>query len=83
MALRVTSEANPSPRRLRLHRRTRGLAFYRGARYGTLRGGTTETLRDLIGKRGAFRSRESAVLIALGEGVKVWPNDEVVVLSTC
>jgi hypothetical protein len=25
--------------------------FYRGARYGTLGGGTTETLRDLIGKR--------------------------------
>ena len=26
-------------------------AFYRGARYGTLGGGTSETLRDLIGKR--------------------------------
>ena len=26
-------------------------AFDRGARYGTLGGGTTETLRDLIGKR--------------------------------
>ena len=25
--------------------------FYRGARYGTLGGGTSETLRDLIGKR--------------------------------
>ena len=25
--------------------------LYRGARYGTLGGGTTETLRDLIGKR--------------------------------
>jgi hypothetical protein len=25
--------------------------FYRGARYGTLCGGITETLRDLIGKR--------------------------------
>ena len=25
--------------------------FYRGARYGTLGGGTTEMLRDLIGKR--------------------------------
>jgi alkylation response protein AidB-like acyl-CoA dehydrogenase len=25
--------------------------FYRGSRYGTLGGGTTGTLRDLIGKR--------------------------------
>ena len=25
--------------------------FYRGARYGTLGGGTTETLKDLIGRR--------------------------------
>ena len=25
--------------------------FYRGARYGTLGGGTTETLKELIGKR--------------------------------
>jgi hypothetical protein len=26
-------------------------ALYRGARYGSLGGGTSETLRDLIGKR--------------------------------
>jgi alkylation response protein AidB-like acyl-CoA dehydrogenase len=25
--------------------------FYRGARYGTLGGGTTETLKELVGKR--------------------------------
>jgi alkylation response protein AidB-like acyl-CoA dehydrogenase len=25
--------------------------FYRGVRYGTLGGGTTETLKDLVGKR--------------------------------
>jgi alkylation response protein AidB-like acyl-CoA dehydrogenase len=25
--------------------------FYRGARYGTIGGGTSETLRDLIGKK--------------------------------
>ena len=25
--------------------------FYRGARYGTLGGGTTETLKDLLGKK--------------------------------
>src|SRR5215831_9004476 len=51
MALRVTSEA------IQVHG---GYGFtdefpvsrlYRGARYGTLGGGTTETLRDLIGKR--------------------------------
>ena len=51
MSNRVTSEA------IQLHG---GFGFtdeyavsrlYRGARYGTLGGGTTETLRDLIGKR--------------------------------
>lgn len=51
MALRVTSEA------IQLHG---GYGFtdefpvsrfYRGARYGTLGGGTSETLRDLIGRR--------------------------------
>jgi alkylation response protein AidB-like acyl-CoA dehydrogenase len=51
MAIRVTGEA------IQLHG---GVGFtdeyavsrlYRGARYGTLGGGTSETLRDLIGKR--------------------------------
>jgi alkylation response protein AidB-like acyl-CoA dehydrogenase len=51
MAIRVTSEA------LQVHG---GYGFtdeylvsglYRGARYGTLGGGTTETLKDLVGKR--------------------------------
>ena len=51
MSLRVTSEA------VQLHG---GFGFtdeypvsrlYRGARYGSIGGGTTETLRDLIGKR--------------------------------
>ena len=51
MSSRVTSEA------IQLHG---GFGFtdeyavsrlYRGARYGTLGGGTSETLRDLIGKR--------------------------------
>jgi alkylation response protein AidB-like acyl-CoA dehydrogenase len=51
MALRVTNEA------LQMHG---GFGFteeyavnrlYRGARYGMLGGGTSETLRDLIGKR--------------------------------
>jgi alkylation response protein AidB-like acyl-CoA dehydrogenase len=60
MSLRVTSEA------VQLHG---GFGFtdeypvsrlYRGARYGSIGGGTTETLRDLIGKRilaGADRAR--------------------------
>ena len=39
--------SNPSPR----GREFPVSRFYRGARYGTLGGGTTETLRDLIGKR--------------------------------
>jgi alkylation response protein AidB-like acyl-CoA dehydrogenase len=51
MAIRVTGEA------VQMHG---GFGFtdeyavsrlYRGARYGTLGGGTSETLRDLIGKR--------------------------------
>jgi alkylation response protein AidB-like acyl-CoA dehydrogenase len=51
MAIRVTSDA------LQLHG---GYGFtdeypvshfYRGARYGTLGGGATETLKDLVGKR--------------------------------
>ena len=51
MSIRVTSEA------IQVHG---GYGFtdeypvsrlYRGARYGTLGGGTTETLRDLIGRK--------------------------------
>ncbi len=51
MSLRVTSEA------VQLHG---GFGFtdeypvsrlYRGARYGSIGGGTSETLRDLIGKK--------------------------------
>ena len=51
MALKVTSEA------IQVHGGygfTDGFAvsrLYRGARYGTLGGGTSETLRDLIGRR--------------------------------
>jgi alkylation response protein AidB-like acyl-CoA dehydrogenase len=59
MSLRVTSEA------VQIHG---GYGFtdeylvsrhYRGARYGTLGGGTSETLRDLIGKR-LMRDEDSA-----------------------
>ena len=38
--------------------------FYRGARYGTLGGGTTETLRDLIGKRIMDAAETGAELLA-------------------
>lgn len=67
MSLRVTSEA------LQIHG---GYGFtneflvsrhYRGARYGSLGGGTSETLRDLIGKRIAneFDSEEGIFGISL------------------
>ena len=64
MSNRVTSEA------IQLHG---GYGFtdefavsrlYRGARYGTLGGGTTETLRDLIGKRIMDAADAGAELLA-------------------
>jgi alkylation response protein AidB-like acyl-CoA dehydrogenase len=64
MALRVTSEA------IQLHG---GFGFtdeypvsrlFRGARYGTLGGGTTETLRDLIGNRIVQAGKTGADLLA-------------------
>src|ERR1700754_5039249 len=64
MSNRVTSEA------IQLHG---GFGFtdeyavsrlYRGARYGTLGGGTTETLRDLIGKRIMDATETGAELLA-------------------
>jgi alkylation response protein AidB-like acyl-CoA dehydrogenase len=64
MSNRVTSEA------IQLHG---GFGFtdeyavsrlYRGARYGTLGGGTTETLRDLIGKRIMGATETGAELLA-------------------
>jgi alkylation response protein AidB-like acyl-CoA dehydrogenase len=64
MSNRVTSEA------IQLHG---GFGFtdefavsrlYRGARYGTLGGGTSETLRDLIGKRIMDAADTGAELLA-------------------
>ena len=64
MSNRVTSEA------IQLHG---GFGFtdeyavsrlYRGARYGTLGGGTSETLRDLIGKRIMDAGETGAELLA-------------------
>jgi hypothetical protein len=39
------------------------LEHYRGARYGTLGGGTSETLRDLIGKLIADAAETGAKLL--------------------
>jgi alkylation response protein AidB-like acyl-CoA dehydrogenase len=51
MALRVTSEAIQVHGGYGFTDAFPVSRFYRGARYGTLGGGTGETLRDLIGKR--------------------------------
>ena len=51
MALRVTSEAIQVHGGYGFTDEYPVSRFYRGARYGTLGGGTSETLRELIGKR--------------------------------
>ena len=51
MALKVTSEAIQVHGGYGFTDEYAVSRFYRGARYGTLGGGTSETLRDLIGKR--------------------------------
>jgi alkylation response protein AidB-like acyl-CoA dehydrogenase len=51
MALRVTSEAIQVHGGYGFTDEFPVSRFYRGARYGTLGGGTSETLRDLIGRR--------------------------------
>jgi alkylation response protein AidB-like acyl-CoA dehydrogenase len=51
MALRVTSEAIQVHGGYGFTDEFAVSRFYRGARYGTLGGGTSETLRDLVGKR--------------------------------
>jgi alkylation response protein AidB-like acyl-CoA dehydrogenase len=51
MAIRVTSEAVQVHGGYGYTDEYPVSRFYRGARYGTLGGGTTETLRDLVGKR--------------------------------
>src|ERR1700759_2675322 len=52
MSLRVTSEAIQVHGGYGFTDEFPVSRFYRGARYGTLGGGTTETLKDLIGRRG-------------------------------
>jgi alkylation response protein AidB-like acyl-CoA dehydrogenase len=51
MALRVTSEAIQVHGGYGFTNEFPVSRFYRGARYGTLGGGTTETLKELIGRR--------------------------------
>ena len=51
MSLRVTSEAIQVHGGYGFTDEFPVSRFYRGARYGTLGGGTTETLKDLIGRR--------------------------------
>jgi len=51
MALRVTSEAIQVHGGYGFTDEYPVSRFYRGARYGTLGGGTTETLKDLLGKK--------------------------------
>jgi alkylation response protein AidB-like acyl-CoA dehydrogenase len=51
MAIRVTSEALQVHGGYGFTDEYPVSLFYRGARYGTLGGGTTETLKDLVGKR--------------------------------
>jgi alkylation response protein AidB-like acyl-CoA dehydrogenase len=51
MAIRVTSEAIQVHGGYGFTDEYRVSHYYRGARYGTLGGGTTETLKDLVGKR--------------------------------
>jgi alkylation response protein AidB-like acyl-CoA dehydrogenase len=51
MAIRVTSEAIQVHGGYGFTDEFSVSRFYRGARYGTLGGGTTETLKDLVGKK--------------------------------
>ena len=64
MAMRVTSEAIQVHGGYGFTDEYPVSRFYRGARYGTLGGGTTETLRDLIGKRIMDATETGAELLA-------------------
>ena len=66
MALRVTSEAIQAHGGYGFTDEFPVSRFYRGARYGTLGGGTTETLRDLIGKRVLAGIEPVEGILALG-----------------
>ena len=59
MAIRVTSEAIQVHGGYGFTDEFPVSRFYRGARYGTLGGGTTETLKELVGKRVMTTSRRT------------------------
>ena len=64
MSMRVTSEAIQQHGGFGFTDEYPVSRLYRGARYGTLGGGTTETLRDLIGKRIMDAADAGAELLA-------------------
>lgn len=67
MAVRVTSEAVQIHGGYGFTDEFAVSRFYRGARYGSLGGGTSETLRDLVGKRVLAEFEEADGILGLGE----------------
>jgi alkylation response protein AidB-like acyl-CoA dehydrogenase len=66
MSIRVTSEAIQVHGGYGFTDEYAGSRLYRGARYGTLGGGTTETLKDLIGKKIVADFDETDGFISMG-----------------
>jgi alkylation response protein AidB-like acyl-CoA dehydrogenase len=66
MAIRVTSEAIQVHGGYGFTDEFSVSRFYRGARYGTLGGGTTETLKDLVGKKLMSDFDEADGFLAMG-----------------
>jgi alkylation response protein AidB-like acyl-CoA dehydrogenase len=66
MAIRVTSEAIQVHGGYGFTDEFPVSRFYRGARYGTLGGGTTETLKDLVGKKLMRDFDEAHGFLAMG-----------------
>jgi alkylation response protein AidB-like acyl-CoA dehydrogenase len=66
MAIRVTSEAIQVHGGYGFMDEFPVSRFYRGARYGTLGGGTTETLKDLVGKKLMSDFDEADGFLAMG-----------------
>ena len=66
MAIRVTSEAIQVHGGYGFTDEFPVSRFYRGARYGTLGGGTTETLKDLVGKKLMSDFDEAHGFLAMG-----------------
>jgi alkylation response protein AidB-like acyl-CoA dehydrogenase len=66
MAIRVTSEAVQLHGGFGFTDEYPVSRFYRGARYGSLGGGATETLRDLIGRKIVNGDMDNDGILALG-----------------